>query len=128
MADEITPDIVRELKEVAMFAHSYEEASCLMGYTKEKHDADYNAFSEFKLPDFEKERIESLYTQAKKLMGSFEVAIEKYRDNDDVLGIVCDVIANFEQMAALYSPLDTLEYLEDETVMVSTKFRPFFIE
>lgn len=61
-------------------------------------------------------------------MASFESAIQKYKDHEEVLGIIYNFVDSFDQMSALYSPLYSLEYLANDTVTVSTKFRPFFEE
>lgn len=99
-----------------------------MKSAKDTRELEYKEFSKFEIQDYEKEVIEKLYIQAQQLIHSFESAIEKYKENKEVLGIIYDFIDSFDQMSTFYSPLYTLEYLANDTVTVSTKFRPFFVE
>ncbi len=66
--------------------------------------------------------------RVQQLIHSFESAIVKYKESEEVLGIIYDFIDSFDQMSVFYSALYTLEYLANDTVTVSTKFRPFFVE
>jgi len=124
----VEPSIIAKLKKDYMINKSYDQTWAAMASAKGKFESEYAAFSEFKIQDYEKTLIAGLYAQAQQLIHSFEVAIEKYRDNENILGIIYDFIDSFEQMSEFYTPLYTLEYLANDTVTVSTKFRPFFLE
>jgi hypothetical protein len=97
-----------------------------MQYVKEKRESEYKEFSEFEIQPYEKQAINQLYLQAGQVIEAFESAIKKYREKQDVLGVVYDYIDSFEQISPFYSPLYDLEYLENDTITVSTKFRSFF--
>ena len=127
-ANPITPRILAEQNKDYMRDRSYADVSGLMKSAKDTRELEYKEFSKFEIQDYEKEVIEKLYIQAQQLMHSFESAIEKYKENEEVLGIIYDFIDSFDQMSTFYSPLCTLEYLANDTVTVSTKFRPFFVE
>ena len=111
-----------------MYDRSFEDVSGLMQYTKEKRESEYKEFSGFEIQPYEQKAVNQLYLQAQQLMNYLELAIEKYRGNEEVLGIIYDYIDSFDQMSSFYSPLYDLEYLANDTVTVSTKFRAFFQE
>ncbi len=127
-ANPITPSIITELKKDYMFDRSYDDVVGLMQYAKEKRETEQNDFSGFEIQHYEQKAINQLYLQATQLIQSFENATEKYKENKEVLGIIYDFIDSFDQMSEFYSSLYALEYLANETITVSTKFRPFFVE
>lgn len=126
--DSINPTTIAELKKDYMVDRSYDDVMGLMQQAKEKREAEYEDYSGFEIQKYERQVIQRLYAQAQQLMASFESTIEKYKDNETVLGIVYDFIDSFDQSSEFYSPLYILEYLADDTVTVSTKFRSFFDE
>jgi hypothetical protein len=124
--ESLSPERITDLKKDYIVDHSCEDVSELMQYVKEKRESEYKEFSEFEIQPYEKHAINQLYLQVRQLIESFESAIKKYREKQDVLGVVYDYIDSFEQISPFYSPLYDLEYLENDTITVSTKFRSFF--
>jgi hypothetical protein len=124
--ESLSPERITDLKKDYIVDRSCENVSELMQYVKEKRESEYKDFSEFEIQPYEKKAINQLYLQVRQLIESFESAIKKYREKQDVLGVVYDYIDSFEQISPFYSPLYDLEYLENDTITVSTKFRSFF--
>lgn len=110
------------------YARSYAEVYDLFNYVREKKQNEYAEYQDIQ-PGFEteeKDMLNTLYDQSKLLLPIFENAIEKFKENEDVLGSIYTQLDIFDQDREYYYLLYELEYLANDTVKVSTKFRPFF--
>lgn len=116
------------LKNEDMFDCSYDRVQELMRYTKNKRVCEYKDFSEFDIQRLEKDIVNQVYIKMNQLIQSFESSIEKYKENEEVLGMIFDYLNCFDNTTCFYSPLSSLEYLMSDSVMVSTKFRRYFEE
>jgi len=127
----ITPEILARVKgDNHMSSQQYvlaKKVPDLMRYVEDKRTRERDDYSKFKLSIPENERVvlDMIFEQGFNLLKSFKLAIEKFKTDDKVLGVIYWYLDDFTQIPSLYFPVRVLEYLERDKVMVSTKFRKY---
>jgi len=101
------------------------EVHALLEVAQSKYTGLAEELASYELKHDEVEILAPIWKQAFDLISDFRGAIEKFKGNETVLGILYDYIDSFEQKNCL-NALEKLEYLVSDTVTVSTKFRPYF--